>query len=95
MYAILNIFILCMVACWHGIVASFWDKDTANIIDNWLSLAIAVLIVIVNCVFAHWYFIFKTSIWKLKKKEKNYIQMYNNSEKGTLKIARSSLNFNF
>jgi hypothetical protein len=91
-YAIANIFILCLVACWHGVVASFWHPQQALYIDFWLTISIAIIIVLVNAVFVYWFFTFKINIWNLKKKENEYVKFHNDVKKGMLKITGSILN---
>jgi hypothetical protein len=91
-YAIVNIFILCMVACWHGIVASFWDDQTTNTIDKCLLISFSIGILLINLLFVFWFFNFKMNIWKLEKMEKEFTSSFNETEQETLKIMGSNLN---
>jgi hypothetical protein len=71
-YAIVNIVILCFLSCWHAIIGSFWDVETARQIDQWVLVAFGAGFIGVNLVFVFWYFIMvRYMIIKLKRIERS------------------------
>ena len=79
-YAIVCIFYVCLLCVWHALVGcSFWDKDLAKNLDQWLLIAFSVLFVIIHVVLGVWVFMAYSEIRKLKRREKKFLVEYRTS----------------
>ena len=56
----------------------FWDKPLGNDIDNWALIVFAGLLVFIHICFLFWVFLAFKNIWKLKEKEKEFIDKLKN-----------------
>jgi hypothetical protein len=74
-YAIANIFFLCIVSVWHSIVGTFWEVKLAREIDQWLLVAYAGLFIVIQITLFIRLLVPYSKIFQLKKKEKMFLKM--------------------
>ena len=96
-YALVNIFFLCLVAAWHGIVGNCWSNDPtyAKFIDKWLLIAYAALFFLIQLVLfirlvTPYFF-----IYQLKRKEENFLKRFFIEERKRKNIGISVVNSRF
>jgi hypothetical protein len=73
-YAIYCICFICFSCVWHSLVGSFWKKETAVIIDQWMLVAFAVFFVVINVWMVFWFILSYRKIYRLKAEERRFFE---------------------
>ena len=73
-YAICNIFFLCLISSWHSVAGACWDPTTARYLDFWLMIAFSSLFVLMQIISIIKLIIPYYHICALKRKEKKFLK---------------------
>jgi hypothetical protein len=68
-----------MLCVWHAVIGRFWEKELADVLDNYSLIGFSLVLLLTHLVVFLWVFIAYTKHRELKREEKEFLAKFKNN----------------